>query len=53
MRVLHFLRRLVLHHLERIAKTTQTVIDDFFLKYWQPRAFCWWSPPACTLAPIF
>lgn len=29
--VLHTLRRLVLHHLERIAKTTTTVVDDFLV----------------------
>ncbi len=32
MLVLHFLRKLVLHHLERVAKTTDTVIDDFLIE---------------------
>lgn len=32
MLVLQALRRLVLHHLERIANTTDTVIDDFFIE---------------------
>ncbi|NDP39698.1 MAG: mechanosensitive ion channel family protein, partial [Rhodoferax sp.] len=30
--LLHFLRKLVLHHLQRIAKTTETVIDDFLIE---------------------
>lgn len=29
--ILHTLRRLVLHHLERVAKNTETVIDDFLV----------------------
>src|SRR5512133_2993681 len=32
MLLLHILRRLVLHHLERVAKTTDTVIDDFLVE---------------------
>lgn len=32
MLLLHTLRRMVLHHLERIAKNTDTVIDDFFVE---------------------
>jgi small-conductance mechanosensitive channel len=30
--LLHILRRLVLHHVERVAKTTDTVIDDFLVE---------------------
>lgn len=29
--VLHLLRRLVLHHLERVAKHTETIVDDFLV----------------------
>ncbi|OGB28815.1 MAG: mechanosensitive ion channel protein MscS [Burkholderiales bacterium RIFCSPLOWO2_12_FULL_61_40] len=29
--VLHFLRRMILLHLERISQSTETVIDDFFV----------------------
>ena len=29
--VLHLLRRLVLHHLERVAKNTNTILDDFLV----------------------
>jgi len=29
--VLHLIRRLVLHHLERVAKHTETIIDDFLV----------------------
>ncbi len=32
MLALHFLRKLVLHHLQRVAKTTDTVIDDFLVE---------------------
>lgn len=32
MLLLHLLRKLVLHHLQRIAKTTDTVIDDFLVE---------------------
>jgi small-conductance mechanosensitive channel len=32
MLLLHTLRRMVLHHLERVAKTTDTVIDDFLIE---------------------
>jgi small-conductance mechanosensitive channel len=30
--VLHLARKLALHHLERVAKTTETVIDDFLIE---------------------
>jgi small-conductance mechanosensitive channel len=32
MLLLHTLRRMVLHHLERVARTTDTVIDDFLVE---------------------
>lgn len=32
MLALHLVRKLVLHHLQRVAKTTDTVIDDFLIE---------------------